>query len=415
MQVIAVPTVYRALGAEQFAAYAAVTASVSILGFLNLGMGGALVTPLSQAVANGEHEREANLLASTLLPIGVVSIFVLCVALPMLWFLPLKTLFGLAAASTPPEALRWAALLACIGTLAAVPLSAIDSARQAYQETHISHLFGTLSNAILCVGLLLVAWLVPTLPALVAVTALSPIAGRLLNAVHLIVRRPYLAALRQGPDSWPLVRRLAGDGVSYMGAAAIANVLLYQWPVYYMARVQPPLESSTFAVCLQLMLLVLSFGVSLAQPLWPAVADAVARGDRRWITKTVWRARVTALAYGGGVMLAFGFMMTTLLRIWLNRPIQVSPEVCWLVGAYVLLATWEYVHWTFLLGSGAMRPASRLVLLRAAMFAALVPLAAQYGKAGLMLGLCGSILVLTGWSFPWMFARRHWLNVECGR
>jgi O-antigen/teichoic acid export membrane protein len=252
VQIIAIPTVYRAIGPAQFAAYAAVTAAVSMLGFLNLGMGGALVTPLAQAAADRDHQREANLLGATVIPMGAVATFALCITLPLLWVLPLKTLFGLAATTTPPHALRTAAVLACIGTIAAVPLSVVDSARQAYQEMHISNLFGTLANAILCLGLLLTAWLVPTLPAFVAVTALSPVAVRLLNAVLLFVRRPYLLAGHLGSGSWLLIRRLAGDGLSYMGAAAIANVLMYQWPVYYMARVRPPLESSTFAIAVQI-------------------------------------------------------------------------------------------------------------------------------------------------------------------
>lgn len=405
VQIIAIPTVYRAIGPAQFAAYAAVTAAVSILGFLNLGMGGALVTPLAQAAADRDHQREASLLGATLIPLGAVATLALCIALLLFWVLPLKTLFGLAATTTPPQALRTAALLACIGTVAAVPLSVIDSARQAYQEVHISNLFGTLTNAILCVGLLLTAWFVPTLPAFVAVTALSPLAVRLLNAALLFVRRPYLLSARRGGGSWLLVRRLAGDGLSYMGAAAIANFLVYSWPVYYMARVRPPLESSTFAVYLQLILLALSFGASLAQPLWPAVADAAARADRAWVIRAVRRARAASLVYGACGLLALGLMMNVLLRLWLHRPIHVQPVACWLAGAYVLLATWEYVHWPLSLGLGAMRPASHLVLLRAAVFATFVPFATRYGPVGIMVLLCVSVILITAWSYPRLLAR----------
>jgi len=404
VQVIAIPTVYRAIGPVQFAAYAAVTAAVSILGFLNLGMGGALVTPLAQAAADRDHHREARLLGATLIPIGAIATLALCIALPLLWFLPLKTLFGLAAATTPPRALRAAALIACIGTLAAVPLSVLDSARQAYQEMHISNLFGTLSNAILCAGLLLAAWRAPTLPAFVAVTALSPLAARLLNAAFLFARRPYLLALQCGCGSWQLVRRLAGDGLSYMGAAAIANVLIYQWPVYYMARVRPPLESSTFAVCLQLILLALSFGASLAQPLWAAIADAAARADRSWVAKVMRLARAAALAYGACGLFALGLMMNFLLRLWLRRPIHVTVVACWLAGAYLLLATWEYVHWPLCLGLGAMRPASHLVFLRATIVAAFVPFAARYGQVGIVASLCASVILITAWSYPRLLA-----------
>ena len=405
VQVIAIPTVYRAIGPVQFAAYAAVTAAVSILGFLNLGMGGALVTPLAQAAADRDHQREASLLGATLIPMGAVAILALCIALPLLWLLPLKILFGLAATTTSPQALRTAALLACIGTVAAVPLSVMDSARQAYQEMHISNLFGTLSNVILCAGLLLTAWFVPTLPAFVAVTALSPLAVRLLNAALLFVRRPYLLAVRRGCGSWLLVRRLAGDGFSYMGAAVFGNVLIYQWPVYYMARVRPPRDSSTFAVYLQLILLALSFGVSIAQPLWAAVADATARADCLWAAKVVRRARAAALAYGACGLLALGLKMHVLLRLWLHRPIHVQPVACWLAGAYLLLATWEYVHWSLSLGFGAMRPASHLVFLRAALFAAFVPFAAQYGQVGIMALLCASVILVTAWSFPRLLTR----------
>jgi len=405
VQIIAIPTVYRAIGPVQFGAYAAVTAAVSILGFLNLGMGGALVTPLAQAAADRDHQREASLLGATLIPLGAIATLALCAVLPLLWILPLKTLFGLAATTTPPQALRTAALLASVGTIAAVPLSVMDSARQAYQEMHISNLFGTLSNALLCVGLLLTAWFVPTLPAFVAVTALSPLAVRVLNAALLLGRRPYLLGMRRGWGSWVLIRRLAGDGLSYMGAAAVANVLVYQWPVYYMARVRPPLESSAFAVCLQLILLVLSFGFSLAQPLWAAVADATARADTGWVAKVIRRARPAAVAYGTFGLLVFGLRMNVLLKLWLHRPIHVKPVACWLAGAYLLLAMWEYIHWPLALGLGRMKAASNLVFLRAAMFAAFVPLAARYGQAGIMALLCASIAFISAWCYPLLLSR----------
>jgi len=405
VQIIAIPMVYRAIGPAEFAAYAAVTAAVSILGFLNLGMGGALVTPLAQAAARGDHQREARLFGATLVPIAAVATVALCIALPGLWFVPLRTLFGLAATTTAPQALRAGALLACIGTLAAIPLSVIDSARQAYQEMHISNLFGLLTNTLLCGGLLLATWLRPTLPTFVAVTALSPLASRLLNAALLFLRRPYLLPSRQGGGSWLLVRRLAGDGFSYMGAAAIANVLLFQWPVYYMARVRPPLESSTFAVYLQLILLVLTFGISIAQPLWPAVADAAGREDWVWIAKVLSRARAIAVACAVCEMFALGFLMNIILRLWLHRPIHIEPVACWAAGAYVLLATWEYVHWPLALGLGAMRAASGLVFWRAVAFAVSVPLVISHGTVGLMVALCTSVIAISGWVYPVLLAR----------
>jgi hypothetical protein len=153
-------------------------------------------------------------------------------------------------------------------------------------------------------------------------------------------------------------------------------------------------------VYLQLILLALSFGISLALPLWPAVADAAARADRAWVIRAVQRARAASLAYGACGLLALGLMMNVLLRLWLHRPLHLKPVACWLAGAYLLLAIWEYVHWPLTLGCGAMRSASHLMFLRAAIFAVFVPFATRYGQVGIMVLLCASVILITSWSYP---------------
>jgi O-antigen/teichoic acid export membrane protein len=391
--------VYRSLGPGQFAAYAAVTAVVWILNFLNLGMGGALVTPLAQAAAVKDRDREASLLRSAVFPLTALSIAGLVIALPVLSLLPLRTLFGLAATGTPGPALRAAAVIACIGTIIAIPLSVVESVRQAYQELHVNNFLNALCNGFLCLGLLLASWLEPTLPAFVAVTVLGPLVVRVLNASLLFHRRPYLFAIRQSL-SWSEARVLARDGVSYMGAAAIAGLLLYQWPVYYMARVRAPVESSKFAVFVQLILLTLSFGTSLALPLWGAIADALAREDYYWIMSLVRRSRVAALAYGICGFVVFGLGANFLLTLWLHGPFQADRRLYWLGGFYILLAMWENVHWPVVLGLGVMRAASGAVFWRAVAFATSVPLVISHGAVGLMAALCASVVAITAWYLP---------------
>jgi O-antigen/teichoic acid export membrane protein len=404
VQIIAIPIVYRSIGPAQFAGYAAVTAAVSILSFLNLGMGGALVTPLAQAAADKDRYREASLFRSALLPVIALAIAGLAIALPLLSVFPLRTLFGLAATGTSGPALRAAAVLACIGTVVAVPLSVVESVRQAYQELHVNNLLNALSNGILCLGLLLASWLAPTLPAFVAVMVFGPLVVRILNAALLFHRRPYLFAM-SGSVSWLQARCLAGDGLSYIGASGIGNMLVYQWPIYFMARARSPLESSTFAVFFQLIFFVLAFGTSFALPLWGAIADAVARADYAWIKMVVRRARVASLAYGICGLVVFGLAANSVLSLWLHRPFYVDGKLCWLGGFYVLLAMLENVHWPLALGLGAMRAASGAMFWRAVAFAASVPLVISHGDARLMVALCTSVIAITAWYFPVLLAR----------
>ena len=411
IQAVAVPIVYRSIGPTQFAAYAAVTASVSILSFLNLGMGGALVTPLAQAVADNDWNREASLVRSGIFPITALAIVGLAVALLSLSILPMRTVFGLVAAATSGRELRTAAILACVGTVVAVPLSVVESARQAYQELHVNNLLNALSNIILCLGLLFTAWLHATLKVFVAVTVFGPLFVRILNAALLFRGRPYLLAMHQ-PVAWLQARGLVRDGLSYTGAAAMASVLLYHWPVYYMARTRAPLESSQFAIFLQLIVFIIAFGASLALPLWRAIADSVARVDYPWIKKLILRARLAALAYGICWMVVIGLTANFDLGAWLHRPIHVDPEICWFGGFYVLLAMWENVHWPLALGLGAMRAASGAVFCRAVAFAIAVPLLISHGGAGVAAALCTSVITLTAWYQPVLLARTF--AARCG-
>jgi hypothetical protein len=192
-----------------------------------------------------------------------------------------------------------------------------------------------------------------------------------------------------------------------MSAAAIASVLLYQWPVYYMARTCAPLESSKFAVFLQLILFTIYVGTNLALPLWGAIADAVARADYPWITKVVRWTRVAALAYGICALIVFGLTANFVLNLWLHRPFYADRRLCWLGGFYILLAMWENVHWPMALGLGAMRAASGAVFWRAVAFAASVPLVISSGDAdaGLMGALCISVIATTAWYYPVLLAR----------
>ena len=199
--------------------------------------------------------------------------------------------------------------------------------------------------------------------------------------------------------------------LTYIGAAGIGSILLYQWPVIPWLALAP-LESSRFAVFVQLIILILAFGTSFALPLWGAIADAVARADYGWIRKVVRRARVAALAYGICGLVVFGLRANLVLSLWLHGPVYANQRLCWLGGIYLLLAMWEGVHWPLALGLGAMRAASGAVFLRAVAFAASVPLAISYGDAGLMIVLCISVIAITAWYYPLLLARTFAVRLQ---
>ncbi|MBX5495120.1 MAG: hypothetical protein IRZ15_07265 [Bryobacteraceae bacterium] len=405
-QIFAVPIVYRSLDGDRFAAYAAVTSAASVLGSLNLGLGGALVNPVVKAVTEGDQKGEARTVVSAVLPLVVLAVAAGLILLPYLVLGDLSPLFGPISQAVGESELRIAALVACSATLASIPMSAVENLRQAYQEAHINSLIGAGWNIFLSLGLFAAAWLHPTLPVFVAVMVLTPAAARYINAVSLFRKRPYLLANPSESFCRPLAARLTHDGLIYL-AAAFSHVLLYQWPIYLLTRLRPPSESPAYIVCIQFVLLAVSFTVGLVQPLWGAVSEARARSDAGWLVKALRTARIAVLIYGVAILAGFGLFGETVLRLWVRRPIVLDPYVTWAAGLYILLATWEYVHFTFSLGLGALRPASLSAFGRAVFFAAVAPAAIATGGAGfLFLSLCASVAVTTGWLYPRMIRGR---------
>jgi len=397
-QLVAVPAVYRTLGQDGYAAYAAVTSTVSVLGALNLGIGGSLVTPLARASAVGDRTKEANLFIAGLLPLASICIVALALAIPAGLMIPLPVLLG-EAARTNVGGLREALLLACAVTLVSLPFTLVGSLRQAYQELHVTYLIGAAGNAALCGGLLSAARARAGLPVFVALFTGVPLAATLLNGWLLAARRPYLF------NAWGRYHirqslELASDGFRYL-AAAFSYLLVYQWPVYLMARSRPAAESAAFAVSVQMVLLPLSFLAGAVQPFWGTAAEATARGDAEWVRVQLRRSRRAAVVAGLVLGVSMAIWGEQAANVWLGRRVELGPDLRMWAGVYLLLAIWEYLHFVFALGVGKLREGATMEFTRSAGFALLAPvLVPLWGGTGVWLGLCVSIAVYTAWRLP---------------
>jgi O-antigen/teichoic acid export membrane protein len=395
---LAVPLVYRALGQGGYAAYAAITASAGLIAALNLGIGGSLVTPIAEASSSSDTRQEALLVQAGLAPLVGLCLLGAVVAIPAVSIMSLRTLYG-NAGTLPSADLRMAALIAVAATLATVPVSAITFLRQAYQEMHVSNLIGAGSNLLLCIGLVLAARHSTSITPFVSIFLLIPLAANVFNFGRLLLERPYLLH-STGMRIWHESRHLLGDGLRFLGAS-FSSVLLYQWPVYWIARSMPTSTSSWFAICMQLVLLPLASILGLLQPLWPSTADAIARSDHGWLRNSRRKWRLTVVATGGAGFLVLSVFGQGILHAWLRKPLALDWQTRTLMGAYLFLAIWEYYNFALALGFGRLREAGGAVFQRSVAFAAAVPLLTATGDIRLLWGgMCCSILFWTAWRLP---------------
>lgn len=398
VQLLAVPLVYRALGQSGYAAYAAITASAGLIAALNLGIGGSLVTPIAEASARSDEDRETLLVQAGLAPLVLLCLLGAIAAIPIVSIMSLRSLYG-NAGTLPAADLRTAAVIAVAATLATVPVSAITFLRQAYQELHISNLIGAVSNLLLCIGLVLAARHSTAVTVFVSTFLLIPLVANIFNLGLLLSQRPYLL-YSKGMRIWHESRHLLSDGLRFLGAS-FSSVLLYQWPVYWIARSMPTSTSSWFAICMQLVLLPLASIAGLLQPLWPSTADAIARSDHDWLHKNRRKWRLTVVATGGTAFLVLAVFGQWILQVWLRKPLALDWQTRSLMGAYLFLAIWEYYNFALALGFGRLREAGGAVFQRSVAFAVAVPLLTLTGDTRLLwAGMCCSVLFWTAWRLP---------------
>jgi O-antigen/teichoic acid export membrane protein len=404
IQLLAIPLVYRSLAESGYAAYASITAAAGVTGVLNLGVGGSLVTPLAAAAAEGDQERQAVLVQAGLAPVIALCLIGMAVLIPAVALLPPKTLLGKASVGSALD-LRAAILIAVTAALTSIPLSSIDVLRQAFQQLHISNLFGAASNVVVCVALLVAAHYSTALMVFIAAFALPPLAFKIGNWGWLCARKRYLLHM-PNHFPWREGQRLLGDGLRYV-LASFSFVLVYQWPVYWIARTLPASESAPFAISMQIVLLSLSFTLGFLRPMWSSTADAHACGDHAWLGRQIQKGRLTIVVAGVGVLAAMLLVGQPMVRIWIRQPIILGWQSRGLIGALILLSIWEQFYFLLTLGLGQLREAAIAIFQRAVVFALVVPLlTALGGPKALLCGICCSILFWTAWRLPRLLHRQ---------
>jgi O-antigen/teichoic acid export membrane protein len=404
IQLLAVPLVYRSLAESGYAAYASITAAAGVIGVLNLGVGGSLVTPLAGAAAEGDEQRQAVLVQAGLAPLIALCLIGMAVVIPVVAWLPPKTLLGKAGGGSALD-LHAAILIAVTVALASIPLSSVDILRQAFQELHISNLLGAASNVVVCLALVVAAHDSMSLMGFIAAFTLPPLVFKIGNWGWLLGRKRYLLRMPHR-FPWRESQRLLGDGLRYV-LASFSFVLVYQWPVYWIARTLPARESAPFAISMQIVLLSLSFALGFLRPMWSSTADAHARGDHAWLDRQMRKGRLTVVLAGVGMLAAMLLLGQPMVRLWIRQPITLGWQTRGLIGALILLSIWEQFHFLVTLGLGQLREAAIAIFQRAFVFALIVPLlTALGGPRALLCGICCSILFWTAWRLPRLLHRQ---------
>ncbi len=319
---VVMPLLLESLGPEGFGSWGAATSIAWAMGLATLGVAEVLITAVAVAMASGrrhearDHVTAAFAITGTFAVIGLLA----CAA---------------AASLVAPGANRNLYLIAVAAIAINTPLSLGIPLWVSIQKAHVSSIWETIQTVITTVGLVGLASLRPGAAWLVAVVYGGYLVANLGCVIHVLVAHPEIRP-RRGPFVGP-ARTLLTKGFGYMLLQVSAVLSVYCDNIIAMGLLGPE-ASAKMAVALRLSVGALGVLYILAQPLWPAFAEAATLKQWDWMQKTLVRGTLVVGAVallGSTLLIMFGGKA---LHFWLRGRLELEPALLIAIGGWIVVS-----------------------------------------------------------------------------
>lgn len=337
LMVLATPVVLSKLGPTGYGLWALLTSITFLLSFADFGIGSGLLNLLAKAAGSDDTATaRAHVSSAFVMLLGAAAVMGLVVV-----GLDRAGAATLLARSAGPyaEELPRAALLLGLVSVAAVPAGLGARVQAALQEGARANAVQALGAVLAAIALVITALGAPSLTGLVLATAMPPVVVAAANTADVLLRSQ--GHLR------PRLRLVTADGVRLLSAVGsvyfvlqVFTLVSYQVDAVVLSRLLGPVAVSEYSVATRIFSTVTTAVTLVALPLWPAFADALARGDTAWVRRTYRRALLVSLAVA--VVLCGALLIATswILKVWIDDAVTLSPSLLvlvalWNVGAAV--------------------------------------------------------------------------------
>jgi O-antigen/teichoic acid export membrane protein len=379
-----VPLTLEYLGAERYGLWTTVISLAAFLVFADLGVGNGLMTMVAETVGANDREATARNVAS-----GVWILAAIALAFAILSFIASVSVdwAGLFNIDDPTARAEAGPAMLALGLCYAVslPLAAATHVRNGFQEGYINGAFVAAGNILGLVLVLVAVNLQLGLPFVVLAFMGAPLVAGMANALLLFTRRrwliPYFGRVRAATS-----RALARTGGQFL-VLQLAMAGAFYSDTLIAAGVIGPSAAAEYSVASTLFLVPMGLVAAGLAPLWPAYAEAMARGDAPWIRATLRRSLTIGLVVSLPSAILLAVLAEPILGAWIGG--AVTPPAMLIIG----MAIWTVLRG---LGTGMAMLLNGLRLLRVQVMTAVamailnvslsILLTAQFGVAGVIFG-----------------------------
>jgi O-antigen/teichoic acid export membrane protein len=351
---VSIPLALGYLGTERFGLWMTITSVVGMMAFADLGLGDGLITMISRADGQGDRGLAARYVASGFfLLLGLGSVLLLGVV--AVWgVVPWPSVFNVHSAEAARDA--GPAVLACVACFAVnLPLIVVQRVQAGYQEGFQSQLWLAAGNLLALIALITaIRWRLP-LPLLVLIYSGMPGLAAAANAVSFFgFQRPWL---------WPRWTNVEAAMAVTLLKRGLLFLLISVFSLVGMAsdeiiaaRVLGPSAVTQLYVPNKMFAMVSSVALMVYLPLWGANAEALARGDVRWVKGTLLRLLGWGALVLGSLALLLVLAGPRLLGWWVGSAVAVPFVLLLGLGLWSLVASLAGPGFMVLNGADLLKP-----------------------------------------------------------
>ena len=400
LQALSIPIAVRVLGREEFGIYSAVNVTLGTVSLLQVGIGPALAHGLSKARAQGRDKDARELSSSAFFLSGGLALLAGLILIALLLAVPLPAIFGIQFAGKE-EMLRPALWTGLALFLLLFLFNLTDRTREGLLEASANNLWGAAGNVLAAAAVAIGVWFVPQVWFLVLAVHGSLVTAKLCNTIALWRAHPEVR------PAWtrfrlPVAKHLFTDGLTFSAATLITGVIEYNLCGWLAGRHGGPSATALYGVFIQMTVMQLGFVMMLSTPTWPAVAEALARGDVPWARKAakklyLFGSAIAVCAFAGLVLLG-----PWVFSIWLGKDFANTPRTMFACyGFYFVAHVWRHLNHTMMVGTGQVAKLARIQFIESTLIALAALAALHWDGIGPMLAAMGAVIfAVTGWMLP---------------
>ena len=379
---VSVPLTLEYLGSERFGMWMTVSSLTTLLSFADLGVGNGLVSSLASADGRDDRKEMHSLVTSAfflLLGIGILILICFSALYPYVNWSEVFSVVGEDAQSEIDLTVLLFIFCFCI----ALPLGIVQRVQMALQETWLFSLWQAGGYFVSLVLVVYASYVEAEVPWLVLAMSGPPIMVSLLNgAVEFFHRRPYLMP-KISSIQIPKIKLLLGIGGIFF-ALQLLNILGVTVDSLIISHVKGAAAVTPYAILMRVFQVAMVFTLFL-QPLWPALTEAVERGDFWWAKKALKRAFMLTMGLGLTSALVLVFWGRAILTFWVGEDAVPKDEMIYAFAAYILSASLGGVVVTFLNNNRYLRIQLYIYAIASLIvFAVKIPAIHAFGVSGMM-------------------------------